>query len=128
MSGPNIQCDEMGMPLARKPPKVVAHASRKHQYAVTSADKSQITVLACASASGYTILPMVIFNGKHLQMERKIGEVPGTFYGLSDSVWMDSVLYEEWFTNHFVVVCTCLCLCGTPFGHLEIVIMICNLK
>ena len=31
------------------------------------------------------------------------GEVPGAFYGLTDSGWMDSVLFEQWFRNHFLV-------------------------
>ena len=52
---------------------------QKHPYAVTSGDKSLITILACASASGYTIPPMVIFDQKHLQPEMTTGEVPGTF-------------------------------------------------
>ena len=91
------------MPLVHKPPKVVSHVSQKHPYAVTSADKSQMTILACANASGYTIPPMVVFDRKHLQAEMTAGEVPGTFYGLSDSGWMDAVLFKEWFTNHFLV-------------------------
>lgn len=101
--GQIFNCDETGMPLVHKPPKVVSHVSQKHPYAVTSADKSQITVLACASASGYTIPPMVVFDRKHLQAKMTAGEVPGTFYGLSQSGWMDAVLFEEWFTNHFLV-------------------------
>ena len=32
-----------------------------------------------------------------------VGEIPGTLYGLSGSGWMDSVLFEEWFTSHFLV-------------------------
>ncbi len=89
------------MPLVHKPPKVVSHVSQKHPYAVPLADKSQITVLACASASGYTIPPMVVFDRKQLQAEMTDGEVPGAFYGLSDSGWMDAVLFEQWFTHHF---------------------------
>lgn len=89
------------MPLANEPPKVIAHANQKHPYAITSGDKSQITIPVCASASRYTILHMVIFDRKHLQAEMTVGEVQETFYGLSDSGWMDSVLFEEWFTNHF---------------------------
>ena len=73
------------MPLVHKPSKVVSHVQQRHPYAVTSGYKSQITVLVCASASGYTIPPMVVFDRKHLQVEMTAGEVPGTFYGLSDS-------------------------------------------
>lgn len=45
-------------------------------------DKTQITVLACASAAGYAIPPMVIYDRKGLNPDWLIGEVPGTSYGL----------------------------------------------
>ena len=101
--GQIFNCDETGMPLAHKPAKVVSLVGQKHPYAITSGEKAQITVLACASASGYTIPPMVIFDRKQLQVEMTRNEVPGTFYGLSDSGWMDMQLFEEWFKGHFLV-------------------------
>ena len=36
-------------------------------------------------------------------MEMTAGEVPGTFYGLSEKGWMDGELFEEWFKHHFLV-------------------------
>ena len=101
--GQIFNCDEIGMPLLHKPPKVVSHVGQKHPYAITSGDKSNITILACASATGYCIPPMVIFDRKHLQLEMTAGEVPGTFYGLSEKGWMDGELFEEWFKHHFLV-------------------------
>ena len=101
--GQIFNCDETGMPLQHKPLKVVSLVSQKHPYAITSGEKVQITVLACASASGYTIPPMVVFDRKHLQIEMTRDEVPGTFYGLSNNGWMDTELFEEWFKNHFLV-------------------------
>ena len=97
-----FNCDESGLPLTHKPPKVVARVGQKHPYAVTSSDKGQITILACGNAAGYCIPPMVIFDRKSLNSDWAIGEVPGTFYGLSDSGWMDAELFEEWFKNHFL--------------------------
>ena len=92
------------MPLTHKPPKVVAQIGQKHPYSVTSGDKSQITVLACASASGYSIPPMVVYDRKSLQLDdMTVGEMPGTFYGLSESGWMNGELFEEWFMHHFLV-------------------------
>ena len=44
---------------------------------------------------------MVVFDSKTLSPER-VEEVPGTFYGLSDSGWMDSELFERWFKIHFL--------------------------
>ena len=101
--GQIFNCDETGMPLTHKPPKVVAGVGQKHPYTVTSGDRAQITVMACASASGYSLPPMVIFDRKHLQPEMTTGEVPGTSYGLSDSGWMNAELFQLWFQNHFLV-------------------------
>ena len=91
------------MPLSRKPPKVISYLSQKPPYSITSGDKAHIPILASASASGYSIPPMVVFDHKTLHSDMTTGQVPGTFYGLSDSGWMDVELFEEWFKNHFLV-------------------------
>ena len=96
-----FNCDESGLPLSHRPLKVVARVGQKHPYAVTSSDKAQITILACASVAGYCIPPMVIFDRKSLNPDWAIREVPGTFYGLSDSGWIDTELLEEWFKTTF---------------------------
>ena len=46
---------------------------------------------------------MAIFDQKQLQPEMMVGEVPGTFYGLSNSGWMDAELFGEWFKHHFLL-------------------------
>ena len=89
------------MSLMHKPPKVVAGVGQKDPYSITGSDRSQITILACANA-GYCIPPMVVFDHKTLNPELAIGEVPGTFYGLTNSGWMDSELFEGSFKNHFL--------------------------
>ena len=35
-------------------------------------------------------------------MEWTRGEVPGTTYGLSDSGWIDTELFKQWFFQHFL--------------------------
>ena len=62
-----FNCDETGLPLAHKPLKVIAHVGQKHPYGVTSNKKTQITVLACGSAAGYCIPPMIVFDRKIAQ-------------------------------------------------------------
>ncbi len=97
-----FNCDETGMPLAPHPPRVVARKGVKHSTAITSGDKSQITVLACCSAGGCVIPPFVIFDRKSLKPEMTNGEIPGTMYGCSSSGWIDSELFDLWFTDHFL--------------------------
>ena len=93
--------DESGVPLDAKPPKVVAPKGVTVS-AIGSGDKTQITVVACVSAAGYCIPPMVIWDRKILAPELTVGEVPGTIYGLSKSGWMDMELFHMWFCNHFL--------------------------
>ncbi len=95
--------DESGFPLNPKPPKVVSSKGNKHPSSISSSERTQITVLACCNAGGYAIPPLVIFDRKMLKPELTFGEVPGTMYGLSDSGWIDSEIFECWFTNHFLV-------------------------
>ena len=82
--------DESGFPLCPKPPKVITKKGEKHPACVTGEDRSQITVLACVSAGGYALPPLVIFDRKTLKPEMTQGEVPGTMYGLSNNGWIDS--------------------------------------
>ena len=90
------------MPLNPGTSKVAAAKGAKHPYQLTSGNKVHITVLVCTSAAGYAIPPMVIFDRRALKPELTLGEVPGTFYGLSDSGWIDAGLFHEWFMNHFL--------------------------
>lgn len=68
--GQIFDCNEMEMPLCHKPPKVVTGVGERHPYAVTSGDRSQISVVVCATASGYSLPTMVIFDCKHFQMDQ----------------------------------------------------------
>ena len=87
-----FNCDETGISLDHKPEKVVTSTAIRHTYAPTSGDKTHISVLACVSASGQVLPPMVLLEGKHLQHSLTIGEVPGTMYGMG-SGWMDNELF-----------------------------------
>ena len=97
-----FNCDEMGMPLNTKPPKVIVEAGTHHPRSVITGDKSQITVLSCCNAADFVIAPFVIFECKTLKPGMCTGEVSGTIYGLSDSGWMNSELFELWFLHHFL--------------------------
>ena len=95
-------CDESGMPLEHKLPRVVAIKGTKKVRQISSGNKTQITVLGCCSASGQVIPPMVVFSGKKFNHDLADGEVPSTLYGMSESGWMDQELFADWFSNHFL--------------------------
>ena len=81
--GQIFNCDKSGFPLDHKPGKVIGLKGQKSLNLSTSGDKAQVTVLACVSATGYVMPPMVIFDRKQLKAELTQGEIPGTLYGLS---------------------------------------------
>ena len=62
----------------------------------TSGSTTQITILACASASVQAIFPMVVFSGKNFNSILAKGEVPATLYGMPSSGWMDQELFANW--------------------------------
>ena len=68
---------------------------KRNQYLLyTSGSKSQVTVVACVSASGQTIPPLIIWKRKTISSGMANGEMPGTQYGFSDTFqifrhWLD---------------------------------------
>ena len=53
---------------------------------LSSGNKTQITILGCASATGQVIPPMVVFTGKYFNSLLSNGEVPDTLYGGSKQI------------------------------------------
>ena len=96
-----FNADETGLPLQHRAGKRVAIRGQKHIHVINSGSKARVTVLACANAAGYAIPPMIIFQRKNLTTQLTT-KVPGSIYGLSDSGWMDSELFGEWFHRHFL--------------------------
>ncbi|XP_033761495.1 jerky protein homolog-like [Pecten maximus] len=97
-----FNADETGMPLDHKPPKIVKVAGQD-AHTQTSGNKTNITVVACASASGLLIPPQVIFQGKRgMDQTMFQGMPPGTRVCISPNGWIDSELFETWVTEHFL--------------------------
>lgn len=94
--------DESGLPLDVTPSRAICVRGMKNPVAPSSGDKSQITVVACVSAGGTSMPPMVILNRKTLPPDFTVGEVPGTVYGLSARGWIDQELFRDWFCFHFL--------------------------
>jgi len=70
--------DKTGMPLDHRPPKVVTKRGQKKVRSRTSGNKTQVTVIACVSATDHAIPPFVIFSAKGLNSEWTKGQVPET--------------------------------------------------
>eukprot|EP00118_Oscarella_pearsei_P023640 m.285503 g.285503 ORF g.285503 m.285503 type:complete len:283 (+) comp40685_c0_seq4:809-1657(+) len=95
--------DETGMPLQSRPPKVLVKKGQKHAFAVSSGDKTQITVLVCACASGYALPPHIIFKQSFgWSQQITAGEVPDTRYSVTPTGWSNSTVFEGWFFDVFL--------------------------
>jgi len=57
-------------------------------------------VLACVSAAGSTLPPLMIFNT--LRPEYKLGAEEETMFAQQKSGWMNSEIYERWLETHFI--------------------------
>ena len=91
--------DESGMPLDHKQLKRIATKGSKKVHGQASGNKSQVTIVACASAAGTVLPPMVIFKGERLNHKYIKGEVPGR---MSPNGWIDQELFYYWLSDIFL--------------------------
>ena len=90
--------DESGFALD---PKSMICGEKK-KLSISSGLKSQVTVIACVSATGQAIPPLIIWKRKTMTAEMAIGEIPGTQYGFSENGWTNSILFDSWFKKQFM--------------------------
>ena len=90
--------DETGISIVNKPGKVLAEVGHKHVYSIVPAEKGKThTILACTSASGYVLPPLMIFPHKRVVPDKlKTGAVPNTLFLNSPSGWITSNIFLEW--------------------------------
>ena len=107
--------DESGMPLDHKQLKRIATKGSKKVHGQASGNKSQVTIVACASAAGTVLPPMVIFKGERLNHKYIKGEVPG---GMSPNGWIDQEFFCYWLSDIFLkhpTTVNCVITPGWPF-------------
>ena len=93
-------CDETGVTVVFKPNKVIAELGKKHVYAISAAERGKThTILSCVSATGFMVPPMIIYPRKTCVPDKlKEGAFPNTLFKNSESGWINSELFVEWFT------------------------------
>ena len=82
------------MPSQHVPLRALAGKLQKNLYSVTSGDKSQISVLACSSAPGYSLPPFVICKKKASKAFKR-AVVLETRYDSKDSCWSNGSMFER---------------------------------
>ena len=91
--------DETGVTIVHQPGKVVTEVGRRYVHAITSAEKGKThTILACVSATGYVLPPMMIYPRKTTPPENvREGAVPNTLFSCSKNGWINADLFLEFF-------------------------------
>ena len=91
-------CDESGFPTDPQKCRVVGPKGEVAYKLTCGAGRENITTLAVCNAAGKTLDPLIVFSGKNLQSTwRPDDALPDTWYGISDSGWMTTTLFTEWF-------------------------------
>ena len=94
--------DETGLSLCpNKNSKVVGSKGAPVVYHFGNSDKTQMTVMAAASASGHFIPPMIIYPGQRFSYNPLDGFEEAAF-GRSENGWMDSEVFIGWLKNVFI--------------------------
>ena len=94
--------DESGMDMDTVAGKVVVNRNTKHTYQEASGDREHITVNVCASASGYVLPPMIVFEQCFPSGDYSKSGPTDCLYAKSPNGYMDGDLFLKWFTKIFL--------------------------
>ncbi|CAH1248371.1 JRKL [Branchiostoma lanceolatum] len=97
--------DETGMALDARRSRVIVPTASKRAPAVKSGSRDHITVMACVSAGGGVIPPMIVYDRALPSGLFSDGGPSGAVYAHSDSGYMTRELFEKWFFCNFLPHC-----------------------
>ena len=90
--------DESGINLVQHRGKVVTEIGRRSVHRVVASEKGKNhTVIACGSASGQVVPPMLIFPRVRVPSHFKENAPPGCLLAAQKKGWVNGELYLEWF-------------------------------
>ena len=96
-------CDETGFCLSTTSKHILSkRGEREVQETVGGSGREFITLLAAASADGTRLPPFIVYKAKHLWSRWTKGGPNGVMYSVSDSGWMESANFLQWFEKMFV--------------------------
>jgi len=91
-----FNADETGVtPQGRRAPHVICPKGLRANT-IRSEDSENVTIMGCCSASGTTIPPMFIFDGKNRKIQWLDGTVPGSVLAMSASSNIQTHLFACW--------------------------------
>ena len=100
--------DETNSPLTHKPTRILAERGAPNTPGRVGNCREGITVVACINAGGKHVPPLCIVKGKtqkSLQAYNVTRGPEGAKYTYQSRAWMEDVLGEIWFKEHFLRHC-----------------------
>ena len=95
-------CDETFLPLDETREKGIFSKKSKCAYIQSTGTTDHITVLCGASAAGSALPPMIIYPKAFPGGQYRFGGPDDALYARSDSGWVDSELFFQWFKKIFL--------------------------
>ena len=96
-------CDESGFCTAVSSKKILAKRGEKEVHeTMGGSGREHVTILACGCADGTRLPPYVVYKGKNLWARWMKDGPAGCLYSVSDSGWMESANFQQWFSKLFV--------------------------
>ena len=90
--------DESGFPIDPSHTQIIGPKGKNVKRTTYGNNRSHQTVLACCNADGDAMDPLFVFKGINMQSVWKGKHaLPNTYYSVSSSGWMTSVIFEDWF-------------------------------
>lgn len=95
--------DETGLTVVQnKVAEVVGRKGKRQIASLTSLERgSLITLIACMSAGGDFVPPMLIFPRKNMNVQLMRGTPPGSISAVHPSGWVQATSFAQWF-KHFI--------------------------
>ena len=99
-----FNCDESGFEFDSINKTVAAARGAKHIPRVSKGQHEKVTVLACSSAAGNSLPPMLIYKSQSGRVPNGVqeGAPTNTLFTAQKSGWIDKDLYLKWFNELFL--------------------------
>nr|KAG5713363.1 hypothetical protein BaRGS_024911 [Batillaria attramentaria] len=96
-----FNADESGFSVCPKTKRVISQTGTKHVYSVTSGSRQQVTVLACISANGQYVRPLLIFPYKRDPQYNALEGFEESF-NKSDNGWITESVFLSFLKDIFI--------------------------
>ena len=94
--------DETGFSLCPKSKKVIAEKCSKHMYNLSSNTKNSVTVVACCSATGHYIPPLIVFPYSRRPNFNLLAGFEEARFNITPNGWITAHVFHTWLRDCFV--------------------------